>query len=184
MYAAAFATTDLDDMPLSQRKEMMRSNSRLSLTPSQSLNHSPSYNSLSRADSSVGAENFTFNSHQPQRNSALPTPAAREARLANFRMSVSQDLRAGNAMLSSSGRETPFTSANTLLGGREAEVQRNIEMQRHVMMGQKEAEAQRRDSQRKEREYSDRMFEERMRTGGLMDVHREAMRKMQRHARD
>lgn len=173
MYAAALVN-DPDDMPLSQRKEMMRSNSRLSLGQSSA--------GLPRVDSSIGAENFTFNSHQPQRNSGLPTPAAREAQLANFRMSVSQDLRAGNAMITPSGRETPFASTNSLLGGREAEIQRNIEMQRHVMMGQKEAEAQRRDSQRREREFSDRLFDERMRSGDMLEAHREAMRKMQRSA--
>lgn len=173
MYAAALVN-DPDDMPLSQRKEMMRSNSRLSLGQSSA--------GLQRVDSSIGAENFTFNSHQPQRNSGLPTPAAREAQLANFRMSVSQDLRAGNAMMTPSGRETPFASTNSLLGGREAEIQRNIEMQRQVMMGQKEAEAQRRDSQRKEREFSDRLFDERMRSGDMLEAHREAMRKMQRSA--
>lgn len=173
MYAAALVN-DPDDMPLSQRKEMMRSNSRLSLGQSS--------NGLPRVDSSIGAENFTFNSHQPQRSSGLPTPAAREAQLANFRMSVSQDLRAGNAMMTPSGRETPFASTNSLLGGREAEIQRNIEMQRHVMMGQKEAEAQRRDSQRREREFSDRLFDERMRSGDMLEAHREAMRKMQRSA--
>lgn len=173
MYAAALVN-DPDDMPLSQRKEMMRSNSRLSLGQSSA--------GLPRVDSSIGAENFTFNSHQPQRNSGLPTPAAREAQLANFRMSVSQDLRAGNTMITPSGRETPFASTNSLLGGREAEIQRNIEMQRHVMMGQKEAEAQRRDSQRREREFSDRLFDERMRSGDMLEAHREAMRKMQRSA--
>lgn len=110
------------------------------------------------------------------------SPAARDAQLANFRMSVTQDLRAGSPMMSGS-RETPFASTNSLLGGREADVQRNIEMQRHVMMGQKEAEAQKREMQRRDKEYNDRVFDDRMRTGDLLDAHREAMRKMQRGAR-
>ncbi|OAQ98127.1 hypothetical protein LLEC1_02478 [Akanthomyces lecanii] len=175
MYAAAFAS-DPDDIPLSQRRSMILG-SRMSMNESSySL-----YRSESRAGSSRGGvDNLTFNSHQPQRNSGLPTQAVRDTKLANFRMSVSQDLRAGNPMMSSGGRETPFASTNSLLGGREAEVQRNIEMQRHVLMGQKEAEAQRREMQRRDKEFSDRAFDDRMRSGDLLDAHREAMRKMQR----
>ncbi|KAJ4145328.1 hypothetical protein LMH87_004183 [Akanthomyces muscarius] len=175
MYAAAFAS-DPDEIPLSQRRSMILG-SRMSMNESSySLNRSES-----RAGSSHGGvDNLTFNSHQPQRNSGLPTQAVRDTQLANFRMSVSQDLRAGNPMMSSGGRETPFASTNSLLGGREAEVQRNIEMQRHVLMGQKEAEAQRREMQRRDKEFSDRAFDDRMRSGDLLDAHREAMRKMQR----
>ncbi|TQV99480.1 hypothetical protein V2A60_004954 [Cordyceps javanica] len=177
MYAAAFAS-DPDEMPLSQRRSMILG-SRMS--------HSESTNSLNRATSRAGSvyggvDNLTFNSHQPKRVSGLPTQAARDTQLANFRMSVSQDLRAGNPMINSGGRETPFASTNSLLGGREAEVQRNIEMQRHVLMGQKEAEAQRREMQRRDKEFSDRAFDDRMRSGDLADAHREALRKMQRSA--
>lgn len=177
MYAAAFAS-DPDEIPLSQRRSMILG-SRMSMNESSySLNRTES-----RVGSSHGAtDNLTFNSHQPRRLSGLPAQTARDTQLANFRMSVSQDLRAGNPMMSSSGRETPFASTNSLLGGREAEVQRNIEMQRHVMMGQKEAEAQRREMQRRDREFSDRAFDDRMRTGDLLDAHRDAMRKMQRGA--
>ncbi|KAM3457335.1 hypothetical protein MY3296_001077 [Beauveria thailandica] len=177
MYASAF-NSDPDEIPLSQRRSMILS-SRMSMNESSlSLNRAGS-----RAGSSHGgADNLAFNSHQPRRTSGLPSSAARDIQLANFRMSVSQDLRAGNPMMSSGGRETPFTSTNSLLGGREAEVQRNIEMQRHVLLGQKEAEAQRREIQRRDRESSDRAFDDRMRRGDLIDAHREAMRKMQRSA--
>ncbi|EGX96840.1 hypothetical protein CCM_01498 [Cordyceps militaris CM01] len=177
MYAAAFGS-DPDEIPLSQRRSMILG-SRLSTNDSSySLNRS-----ASRAGSSHGgADNLTFNSHQPKRNSSVPAQAVRDAQLANFRMSVSQELRAGNPMKTSGGRETPFASTNSLLGGREAEVQRNIEMQRHVLMGQKEAEGQRREMQRRDREFSDRAFDDRMRSGDLIDAHREALRKMQRSA--
>lgn len=176
MYAAAFA--DPDEIPLSQRRSMILG-SRMSMNESSySLNRSES-----RAESNpAGADNLNFNSHQPKRNSGLPNQAARNAQLANFRMSVSQDLRAGSPMMNS-GRETPFASTNSLLGGREADVQRNIEMQRHVLMGQKEAEAQKREMQRRDKEFSDRAFDDRMRSGDLLDAHREAMRKMQRGTR-
>jgi hypothetical protein len=179
MYAAALAS-DPDDVPLRQRKEFMRQSSLMSLTRSSTSLHRPE----SHVESAVGgAEAVAFNSHQPQRNSLVPTNAARESKLANFRMSVSQELRSGSPMVQSS-RETPFASTNSLLGsGREVEVQRNIEMQRHVLMGQKEAEAQRKEMQRRDREFSDRAFDDRMRSGDLMEAHREAMRKMQRGAR-
>ncbi|OAA37258.1 hypothetical protein ISF_09927 [Cordyceps fumosorosea ARSEF 2679] len=175
MYAAAFAS-DADEIPLSQRRSMILGSRMSTNESSYSLNRSGS-----RAGSNHGgADNLAFNSHQPKRNSSVPTQAARDTQLANFRMSVSQDLRAGNPMMNSGGRETPFASTNSLLVGREAEVQRNIEMQRHVLMGQKEAEAQRREMQRRDKEFSDRAFDDRMRSGDLLDAHREAMRKMQR----
>lgn len=175
MYAAAYAS-DPDEIPLSQRRSMI-------LGTRMSMNESS--NSLNRSDSRVsmgGAEGLSFNSHQPRRVSGIQTQVARDTQLANFRMSVIQDLRTGSPILNS-GRETPFASTNSLLGGREADVQRNIEMQRHVLMGQKEAEAQRREMQRRDKEYTDRAFDDRMRTGELAEVHREAMRKMQRGAK-
>lgn len=182
MYAAALAA-DPDDVPLSQRKEIMRQSSLMSLNTSSPSLHRPDSRIDSRTDSPIGAENIAFNSHQPQRTSGVPSNAAREAKLANFRLSVSQELRSGSPMVNTIGRETPFASTNSLLGGREVEVQRNIEMQRHVLMGQKEAEAQRKEMQRRDKEFSDRAFDDRMRSGDLMEAHREAMRKMQRGSR-
>lgn len=175
-YAAALNVADPDDMPLSQRKEIMRQGSLMSLSQP-----STSYTRLSSAGHD-SADSLQFNSHQPKRVSALPTQAARDSKLANFRLSVQHDLRAGTPVMATSTRETPF-APSSLLGNREAEVQRNIEMQRNVLMGQKEAEAQRRELQRRERELTDRAFEERMRNGEFLDAHREAMRKMQRGAR-
>lgn len=175
MYAAAM---DADDLPLSQRKEFMRQSSMMSLT-----GPSPSTHRLS-----VGSESQpNFDSHQPKRVSTLPTQADRDARLASFRSSVAQDLRSGTPILPASGRETPFQSTHSLLagaGGREAEVQRNIEMQRTIMMGQREAEGQQKEIARRQKEMADRAFDERMRSGDLLEAHREAMRKMQRAAKE
>lgn len=181
MYAAALSVGDPDDVPLSQRKELMRQSSLMSLT------HSPSQSAMGQFRSASGvesSENLTFNSHQPKRASTLPPTAVREAQLASFRQSVQQELRSGTPIMMSSGRETPF-GPTTLLGGagREVEVQRNIEMQRNVLMGQKEAEAQRREMQRREKEFVDRAFDERMRNGDMLELHRDAMRKMQKGAR-
>lgn len=180
IYAAALAA-DPDDIPLSQRKEMMRHSS---LTSLQGQNSMP----LHRASSGMDlAERRNFDSHQPKRNSTLPTTMAREAQLAHFRNSVATDLRSGTPMMASTTRETQFSSTTNLLtsaSGREAEVRRNIELQRHRMLGQKEAEAQRKEMDRQQKEWTDRAFDERMRSGELMDAHREAMRRMQQAAKD
>ncbi|KAM5362503.1 hypothetical protein ACJZ2D_012493 [Fusarium nematophilum] len=175
MYAAGIGA-DVDDLPLSQRKQLMRQNS---LNPSSST---PSLQRLS-GGIDVTSPDAAFDSHQPKRVSTVPTAAAREAALANFRQNVANDLRAGTPVINNTGRETPFTP-QSLLAGRETEVQRNVEMSRNILLSQKEAEGQRREMQRREKEWADRAFDERMRTGDLLDVHREAMRKMQRHAKD
>ncbi|KAG6089431.1 hypothetical protein E4U15_002863 [Claviceps sp. LM218 group G6] len=179
LYAAAPILSDPDDVPLSQRKEMMRKSSMMSLSRSSVLPATAHAGSLNRQDSS----NSLANKSQTMRSSPLPSFAAREAQLANFRQSVQQDLRSGTPIMMNSGRETPFGSANVLVGGREAEIQRNIEMQRNVLMGQKEAEAHRREMQRREKEHVDRAFDERMRNGDMLEAHREAMRRMQRIAK-
>ncbi|KAG5941509.1 hypothetical protein E4U59_001684 [Claviceps monticola] len=179
LYAAAPILSDPDDVPLSQRKEMMRKSSMMSLSRSSVLPATAHAGSLTRQDSS----NSLAHKSQTMRSSPLPSLAAREAQLASFRQSVQQDLRSGTPIMMSSGRETPFGSANVLVGGREAEIQRNIEMQRNVLMGQKEAEAHHREMQRREKEHVDRAFDERMRNGDMLEAHREAMRRMQRIAK-
>ncbi|KAI6781094.1 uncharacterized protein J7T54_003261 [Emericellopsis cladophorae] len=191
MYSAVLAA-DPDEMPLSQRKQMMhRHSSMMSLSGTHqnqeqqaSMAPQAAHRSSSGFDLSTGSA--SFDSHQPKRNSSVPTPAARQAQLAQFRSSVAQDLRSGSSMLNNPGRETPFSSTNNLLGGlsgREAEVQRNIQLQRNLLLGQKEAEAQRKEMHRQKKEWSDRAFDEAMRSGELMDAHREAMRKMQSGAK-
>jgi hypothetical protein len=52
-------------------------------------------------------------------------------------------------------------------------------LQRNILLGQKEAEAQRRESEMVGKQQYQREFEERMRSGALMDAHRGAMRRMQ-----
>ncbi|KAF4585609.1 sulfite exporter TauE/SafE family protein [Ophiocordyceps camponoti-floridani] len=171
------AGQDADDVPLSQRKDFMRQSSVANLGQASS-----SYTMLPALASSESVENLAFNSHQPRRSLLTSSPAAREAQLANFRHSVQQDLRSGSPIMSAPVRETVFTPVS--LGNRESEVQRNIEMQRNVLMGQKEAQAQRKEAHRREREFADRAFDERMRSGDLLEAHREAMRRMQKEARD
>ncbi|KAH8781407.1 hypothetical protein F5883DRAFT_638242 [Diaporthe sp. PMI_573] len=190
------ALIDADDLPLSQRRAMMRQDSRTSVN----------------SGSLVGGANF--NSHQPQRASNIPNQAARESQLASFRQSVQQDLRStstgqpainANAQLGYGGGFNSGTtqggplinsiygvpgtsSANSLpqhvvRQSYDAEVQRDIDTQRSFMMGQRQAEAQKQATLKTERERAGRMFEQRIRLDrDMMEMHREAMRKMQRRA--
>lgn len=193
---------DADDLPLSQRRAMMRQDSRTSIN----------------SGSLVGGANF--NSHQPQRASNLPSQAVRESQLASFRQSVQQDLRStssgqpavnANAQLGHGGGFNPGATAsgsqqvggpliNSIYGvpgtssanslpqhvvrqSYDAEVQRDIDTQRSFMMGQRQAEAQKQATLKSERERAGRMFEQRIRSDrDMMEMHREAMRKMQRRA--
>ena len=173
---------DLDDLPMNQRREMMRQSSLASL-------------SGPFARSTPTASSVPFDSHQPKRDQAhLPTPAARQAQLASFRESVAADLRAGAASAGKVQRESltsPYLGGGSGVAfgagppspyGREHEVQQSINAQRSFLMSQKEAEAQRREMERLEKERNDRAFEERMRRGDLLEAHRDAMRRMQASA--
>ncbi|KAM0505050.1 hypothetical protein ACHAP8_002445 [Fusarium lateritium] len=178
VYAAAVGV-DVDDLPLSKRKELIRQSS---LSPS---NSTPSLQRLSGSSNfnSFNTSEALMNSHQPQRVSTVPTSATRENALASFRQSVQQELRAGTPVISTSSRETPFTPSS-LLASREVEVQRNVDMSRNILLSQKQAEAQRRETKQREKEWADKAFDERMRNGDLLDIHREAMRKLQKNAKD
>ncbi|KAI1878304.1 uncharacterized protein JN550_000486 [Neoarthrinium moseri] len=180
MYST-FAGQDADDLPLSQRKQLMRQSSLLSVAGG---NTRPGSN-LSMA--SYGADATNFDSHQPQRHSTLPSQLARESQLASFRQSVVQDLRAVTP-INSSREITPSASTLSLNRGvsaahREAELQRSMEQSRSMLLSQREQEAQRKEMDRLEKERNERMFEEHMRSGYLMDAHRDAIRKMQSAAR-
>ncbi|KAI1212361.1 uncharacterized protein F4807DRAFT_415715 [Annulohypoxylon truncatum] len=186
-----FITQDPDDLPLSQRKELIRQTSMLSATADPRPNSTMRINYTSGpnppAVPPVAAQNSHFNSHQPQRRSTAPSPAHRDAQLASFRQSVAAELRAGTPISPAvnTGRETPlFSTSNPLLGiagqrNGSYDVQYNIDQQRNALLSQREQEAQRREFERLEKERNERTFEEMMRRGDLMDAHREALRRMQ-----
>lgn len=197
-------TVDLDDLPMNQRRELMRNSSLMSLSRPASVNagyfgHNNGGLPVSMSTPAIvnsgvptpTAGGVPFNSHQPKRDQAhLPTAAARQAQLATFRNSVAADLRTG-AQVTKTNRESltsPYLNSNNSYAsppttyGREHEVQQNINMQRNFLMSQKEAEAQRREVERLEKERNDRAFEERMRRGDLLEAHRDAMRRMQASA--
>ncbi|PKS11918.1 hypothetical protein jhhlp_001213 [Lomentospora prolificans] len=193
-YPSRAITPDEDDIPLSQRRALIRQSSLLGLS-STSVN--PRASSANYGGAAVSTDIVNFNSHQPQRISSVPTPAVREAALANFRQSVAQDLRSGTPVIPSNGRESALggiygASSTSLNGGhafglglsRDAEVRRTIEMQRSMMLREKEAEAQAKEAERWEKERNERAFEQMMRSGNLLDAHREAMRRLQGTARE
>lgn len=177
---------DLDDLPLSQRRSIIRH--RQSKAPT---NLRPT------------AHSTTFDSHQPRRGtSAMPT-AIRHAQLASFRNSVAVDLRPSSPPSASDLRR--MSSSATLHGGSNSnslhhaaalgvagvttptptadksktEALRSIELQRGYLLVEKAAQAQRREAEAMGRIQYQRDFEELMRSGVLMDAHRDAMRRLQ-----
>ncbi|KAK1240700.1 hypothetical protein MKX07_006133 [Trichoderma sp. CBMAI-0711] len=165
---------DPDDLPLNRRREMLRQSSMTLLPPS---NLPPSNFRLNRSSSGIEvAGNTQFNSHQPKRESSVSL-VARETKLANFRQSIAHELQATTpGVPPNMGRETPFASTATLLD--------DMNTQRTVLIEKREAERQKREMQKREKEWHDRIFDIRMRSGDLLEAHREVMRKMQSSARE
>lgn len=185
---------DADDLPLSQRKQLMRQQSLQSAASPIDLKQSPMQLPVRGASrlSSVLAAAVPFDSHQPQRYSTLPSQLAREAQMQNFRQSVAQDLRAGTPIIptGTNGSQTLLaSSSNPLVLGagllnRDGAARQSIEQGRYKLLSQKEQEAHRKQMSLYEKERAGRIFEERMRRGDLMDAHRDALRRMQSSVRD
>lgn len=215
---------DLDDLPLSQRKAVMRGNGNGNVSGStsrrSSLDHDPAGGGGSSNSPATPAAFASHPQQQPQWGGpSLPAQAAAAARgssLANPRQSVQKDPRAAtpaglpafkNANASASASyggalhiQPPGPLINSVYGvpgtsstnslpphmvqqSYDSEVQRDIEVQRHFLMSRKQAETQRRETLRTEREAAGRMFEQRMRTDSdMMELHRRAMRRIQRTA--
>ncbi|GKT43830.1 uncharacterized protein ColSpa_04011 [Colletotrichum spaethianum] len=188
VYAQQIPPDSLDDLPLSQRKEIIRRQSSYGSSLGDSRPASGTFMP------GMSAESVAFDSHQPMRYSNVPSQEARDARLASFRNSVRADLRAGMAAspAAANGRDMTLSmhrsSSGTNLASqnvsREADIQRNIDLQRSFMMSQKEAEAKRKEKERLDKERADQAFTRSMQSGEMFEAHREAMRKMQRRARD
>ncbi|KAK0711604.1 hypothetical protein B0H67DRAFT_555560 [Lasiosphaeris hirsuta] len=212
---------DMDDLPLSQRRVMMRQSNLTSSAAAHTTKKQPSRSSLRTTATAVPpitpatAETAAFDSHQPLRHSTAPPEAVRQAQLASFRNSIAADLRAGTppvlpvpvqnaagagglvALAANAGAPGPPATAAVaaVLGGSVsmsslrgayagAELHRTIERQRSFMLGQKEVEVMRREVGRVELEGRQREFDERMRSGAMMEAHRDAMRRMQGGVRD
>jgi hypothetical protein len=228
---------DLDDLPLSQRRSLLRQSQ--SQTQYQSTLPQPAPIPQPTADSTP------FNSHQPTRHSTAPPESVRQAQLAQFRNGVAADLRAAaspapapapalahhlrrmsssattllnsnigwgvNASMvslgstastmggglagavSGSGSGAVVGAGGVVYGGevvysglgggsggeQKGDALRSIELQRSILLGQKEMEVRRKEADWVEKQRYEREFEERMRSGVLMGAHRDAMRRLQ-----
>lgn len=188
-YSPQISPESLDDVPLSQRKELIRRQSSLG-TARSSMDSSLAAELFMPG---MSAENVAFDSHQPMRYSSVPSQEARDARMASFRNSVRADLRAGMAVspAAANGRDMALvgmyrsSSSSNLLNqpaAREVDMQRNIDLQRSFMLSQKEADAKRREKERLEKEKTDLAFTRSMQSGEMFELHRDMMRKMQKRA--
>ncbi|KZL79677.1 sulfite exporter family protein [Colletotrichum incanum] len=191
VYPQQMPPASLDDLPLSQRKEIIRRQSSFGTVQSSMGDSRPASGTFMPG---MSAESVAFDSHQPMRYSSAPSQEARDARLASFRNSVRADLRAGMAAspAAANGRDMTLSmyrspSATNLASqnvARESDLQRNIDLQRSFLMSQKEAEAKRKEKERLDKERSDQAFTRSMQSGEMFELHREAMRKMQNRARN
>ncbi|TDZ27139.1 hypothetical protein C8035_v011968 [Colletotrichum spinosum] len=188
VYPQHMQQASLDDVPLSQRRELMRRQSSLGTISSLVMDQRSASASYMP---NMSAESMAFDSHQPARVSRAPSQEAREARLASFRSSVRNDLKAGMAVApaGANGRDMSMlyraSSSSNLAAqaaAREAEMQRNIDLQRSFLMSQKEAEAKRREKERVDKERANQAFTRSMQSGEMFELHREAMRRMQQGA--
>lgn len=156
---------DFDNLPLSTRRQVLRQSSLDQLGAAQQQQQP--YLNLGNTASTPD-----FDSHQPVYRRAsgthIRTEAARQAQLATFRTSV-------QAGVQRRGGLSPFAAAGW---------DRNAEQRRNFLLGQREAEAQRREMERAERARNEAEFEERMRSGELLGAHRDAMRRLQGGVRD
>lgn len=175
-----------DDIPLSQRRHLMRQSATAS--------------TLVASPGSPGP-----------RRSAMGMQK-RESRLASFRQSVQGDMAIATSHGNNSARHSLSSqhSPNTALPvataaasgtttttlkptsslmqnavlryGREDD--EHLQRQRSLLMSKKEAERTAREAQRREREMHERRYDQMMMTSGsFQDAHREALRKMQQQAK-
>lgn len=147
-----------EDMPLSQRRQMIqakrRSSSGNTMSPPMAPMRSPSTSALPAL--ALG----NFDSHQPQRGPSRVDTGKKEAMLAHWRHSLMNDARNSQQIQESQDDERR---------------QRMMEDKR-----QKEAWKKHEDAQKGAAE---RERDSLMRSGGMLDAHKEAMRKMQAESR-
>ncbi|TLD23060.1 hypothetical protein PspLS_07370 [Pyricularia sp. CBS 133598] len=185
--------TSPDDVPLSRRRElMMRQQSLISLSGNEALPNSPYImpnRSQSRASignlsyltgapgPSVSSDALAFDSHQPRRASIAPSPEVRESQLAYFRNSLAAEMRAGPML---GGRQSP--GLRNVVGVEADNV--NVELHRGIMLGQRDAEMQKRDIENTQRVMAEFALDERMRSSEMQEAHRNILRKMQASVKD
>ncbi|KAH9859999.1 hypothetical protein IAQ61_011783 [Plenodomus lingam] len=154
---------EMDNMTLAQRRQILQQQSGISLLQHQTSMTSPRRGPPSASQKwqtkgwSAQSPPVGFDSHQPKRSSSSQSSQKREQLYAGWRDSV-RDV-------------TPPQTAVFI-----------VEQQRQVLLNerrQKEMERQQRELQRQQRASQ---MESMMRSGQMLDAHREAMRKMQADA--
>lgn len=112
----------------------------------------------SSSSSHLSQRGPSFDSHQPQRYSITPNPDRREAMLSSWRQSVRQDL---------AFNQQPNFS---------------VDARRQDLLAEKYQSGLNQQQQTMAVNYRDSVFDQAMRRGDMMDLHKEAIRKMQASA--
>ncbi|TVY40851.1 hypothetical protein LSUB1_G004614 [Lachnellula subtilissima] len=131
---------DDDNMSLSARRNLIRQSSLQQLSSPVAPLQQPS---------------MPYDSHQPRRQSSVPSHMAREQQLASWRASVQHDLHSA---------VVPKIS---------------VERQRSVLWQERQADEQRKAMDARMKGERNNAFDERMRRGAMLSAHRDALRKMQ-----
>ena len=188
---------DPDDLPLSHRRTLLRQSS---LTPQPQItadttpfnSHQPARTSTLPSEAARQAQLASFRSSVAadlRKASPSPNNPYQSGGGAGGLRRISSSSATLLGQISSSSLPFPGTyeSAIAMEEEREREwerekgggVLRSMELQRSILLGQKEAELRQKEAERIERERFERGFEERMRSGALMGAHRDAMRRLQ-----
>ena len=123
---------------------------KMSISQRQSVIRQASYTSQS-----TNSRQNIFDSHQPKRQSSIPSSVSREQQLAMWRSSIQQDIKTS----------TP--------------VNHTLERQRSALWQERQAEGQKKVREERRKGERDSAFDEQMRRGNMLDAHRDALRKMQ-----
>lgn len=137
---------------------LVEDDDNISLSARRELIRQSSLQQIGRPGATLLQPTPPFDSHQPVRQSSAPSPSAREQQLASFRASIMQDMQ------------------NT------AVPKLNVERQRSALWQERQVEEQRRVLEAQRKGEFESAFDERMRRGDMLDIHRDALRKMQARA--
>ncbi|KAL2754648.1 hypothetical protein ACRALDRAFT_1063439 [Sodiomyces alcalophilus JCM 7366] len=168
------ATLADDDMPMSQRKELIRRHSQLRNV---SESGSRPTSGIMYANREGGTVMSTEHLPMGQRYSSVPSLSTRE--LYHPAVRRQSDLHAGTPVPFLGGFEQ-----RAGVTGHEQGVQRSIDAQRRTLIGLNDAEAQKRERERLVRAMDDRAFTARMQSGDLLEVHRDTLRRMQKQVKE
>jgi hypothetical protein len=145
---------DQEDMTLAQRKQLIQQQQQ-----QQQQKFPPGAQPRRQSSKAIKEKTQDFDSHQPRRSSAAVDPNRRDAMLANWRESMRQDV----ALAQSTKVEDERSRRAALINERR---QKEIEKQEQTMKSQQRESLQ----------------GNAMRSGEMLDAHRDAMRRLQAKA--